>query len=111
MRKKLATPQIIKDIRELASNPENVRVTNKAEYDLMADYLTKPGVCEIICNWIDGGGEVEEKITSEPRKHAGKPVYIMKPKLDRTTYYIRVTISKVKEGIGNLLIISAHPSH
>jgi hypothetical protein len=111
MAKKPAHTDIVKVIRKLAADPNKVRLTSKAQYDLMLSPLTKKGVCILICDWIDAGGEIEEKSTTEPAKYKGVPVYIMKLAFEGEKYYIRVAIVRIVESGEELLIISVHPTH
>jgi hypothetical protein len=108
MAKKTAHTDIVKVIRKLVADPNKVRLTDKARFGLYGISLNKVGLCELICSWIDGGGEVEEKVTEEPAEFKGEIVYVMKPSFEGARYYLRMTIAK-RGGPGEgILVISVH---
>ena len=100
----------IATIRSLASNPEAVKTTKTVIYDLMALKLTKDDLCTEIVSWIDGGGTVKlTKLHSVPGK-VGNPAYEMKPTINGSLIYIKVTIDKKASG-EEMLILSSHRDH
>jgi len=111
MDKKIAGPDVRKEILQLSQNPENVRTTKTAIYDMMGLHLTKYDVCEAISDWINKGEEVQIIITKHANGHIGEPQYAMKPEINKIKCYIKVSIKKNTTSENNLLIISAHEPH
>ena len=84
-------------------------ITDTAQYDLMGAPLTKFGVCEAICQWIAGGGEVEQDATDRAIGHEGETHYVVKPRIDDVNYYIKIGIADLDGPRECLVLISAHP--
>jgi hypothetical protein len=104
-----ANPGELADMRRLASDPTKVRVTKTVEYDLLAHHLTKEDICDEIVAWIDGGQHVK-KVTLRGQ-HAGQPAFEMKPRINGTLFYLKVTLCDLGESDEYMLILSAHPDH
>jgi hypothetical protein len=100
---------IRKAIRRLAGDPSCVFPTRQAKSDLMAWNLTTNDVCEAIRQWIDAGDPLQEVITTHAKGHVGKPAYVMKPRLCKSIWYVKLSV--IQQDEERLLIISAHPSH
>ena len=97
------------DIRRLASDSSLVQITTTVKYDLMGAGLTKDDLCEEIVAWIDGGERVK-KVTLRG-EHAGQAAYEMKPRINKSLFYLKLTLCELGESDEYLLIISAHPDH
>lgn len=104
-----ADPNDLADIRRLASDLPKVRVTTTAQYDLLAHHITKADVCDEIAAWIDRGERVK-KVTLRGR-HAGQTAFEMKPRINNSFFYVKVTLCDRGAPTEYLLIISAHPDH
>lgn len=104
-----ADPDERAEIRRLACDPTNVRVTKMAEYDLLAHRLTKKGVCAEIVAWIDTGNRVK-KVTLRGQ-HAGQPAFEMKPRISNTLFYLKFTLCELSQPCEYMLLISVHPDH
>lgn len=104
-----ADPNERANIRRLASDPATVRVTRTAEYDMLAHHLTKDDVCDMVIVWIDSGERVK-KVTLRGR-HAGQMAFEMKPRVNNTLFYLKVTVCDYGRPAEYLLIVSAHPPH
>ncbi|MBN1123366.1 MAG: hypothetical protein JXA82_00065 [Sedimentisphaerales bacterium] len=109
MAKKKADSKIVKLIYKLASDPSRVRSTQRAYYDMLAYNLTITGLCEAIQQWIDAGETVIEDVTQEAQSHIGKPIYIMKPRIEGQEIYLKLGIEKDPKTGEYMLIISSHP--
>jgi hypothetical protein len=72
--------------------------------------LTIPGVCEAICDYIDGGADVMETITDSARGHIGKPAYEVYPTIDAEDLFVKVGIDQPRWG-RVLILISVHERH
>ena len=96
-------------IRRLASDPTKVELTTTAKYDLMGAGLTKNDLGGEIVAWIDRGERVK-KVTLKG-KHAGQTAFEMKPRINDTLFYIKVTVCELEETDESLLVVSAHPDH
>jgi hypothetical protein len=107
--KKLAGSEIIKTICELAARPANVKLTSRAEYDLLAEDLTKDDVCHSIIIWIGANKDVVEIVTNDVPAHLGEKAYVMKPTIAQKPFYVKVTILDYDTYREMLLIISSHP--
>jgi len=103
-----ADPQTVRDIRTLASRPEDVEVTTRANCDLWAENLKKEDICDAIVDWIDAGEHVEQITTNNVPDHLGDPAYVMKPEIAGARFYVKVTIRNQGEWRELLLIISSH---
>ena len=97
------------DIRLLASEPSRVELTTTALYDLMGAELTKNDVCREILAWIDSGERMKKVVLRG--RHAGQVAFEMKPRINKTLFYVKVTRRGLDEQEPHLLIISAHPNH
>ena len=109
MKKRLASKEITNQIRRLANDTKNVRLTDKAKYGLMGSPLTKLGLCDEICEWIDNNQSITVTETTEPPEHVGKPAYVIKPKIGGIIYYMRFSIDETNISSERLIIISVHP--
>jgi hypothetical protein len=96
-------------IRRLAEDPNLVRVTKTARYDLLGHDLTTEDVCRQIVNWI-GDGQRVKKVTVRGQ-HAGAPAFELKPRIDGTLFYLKVALCDMETADQYLLLISAHPDH
>lgn len=96
-------------IRRLASDSRHVRITKTAEYDLLANRLTKEDVCDEIVAWIDKGERVK-KVTLRGQ-HAGQAAFEMKPRISGSLFYFKVTLCELGDPGEFMLIISAHLDH
>lgn len=106
-----ADAETLEAIRRLATEPDRVRVTQRAEYDLLAEGLTKDDICDEIIAWIDAGKDVEAGITNQVETHYGEAHYVLKPSINGKTFYVKVTILHRDEWREELLLISNHPSN
>jgi hypothetical protein len=97
------------DVLRLASDPTKVELTTTAKYDLMGAGLTKDDLCEEIVAWIDGGESVK-KVTLRGA-HAGKAAYEIKPRINKSVFYLKLTLCEIGESDEYMLVISAHTSH
>ena len=97
------------DIRRLASDPSKVELTTTAKFDLMGTELTKDDLCEEIVAWIDN--EERVKKVSLRGAHAGKAAYEMKPRINKSLFYLKLTLCELGESDEYMLVISAHPDH
>jgi hypothetical protein len=111
MKRKLAGSDVKNEILRLAQSPEKVKTTALAYYDLMGLDLTKPDVCDAICDWVKTGKELQLKITKNAKGHIGELMYALKPEINGIKCYVEVTIQKNSQSQENLLIISAHVDH
>lgn len=107
--KEHADAETVAKIRELASMPHSVRVTDRAQIDLEKNGWRKGQVCEVICKWIDAGRPVQRGETKHVAEHAGAVHYVMKPEIDGRGCYVKVTLRQESRAREWLLIISAHP--
>ncbi|OAI47800.1 hypothetical protein AYO44_08885 [Planctomycetaceae bacterium SCGC AG-212-F19] len=97
------------DIRRLASDPTKVRVTKTVMYDLLARHLTKEDICDEIIAWIDSGEPVK-KVTLRG-EHAGQAAFEMKPRIDKSLFYLKVTLCELGDPGESMLLLSAHLDH
>jgi hypothetical protein len=102
-------PAELADIRRLASDPLQVRVTKTVEYDLLAHDLTKEDICDAIVAGIDSGERVKKVVMRG--QHAGQAAFEMKPRLNDRLFYLKVTLCELGEPGEFMLIVSAHPDH
>lgn len=100
----------IATIRALASKPEAVKTTKTVVFDLMALRLTKDDICTEIVAWIDGGGRVKPTTLHSVPGKVGNAAYEMKPTINGSLIYIKVTIDKLASG-EEMLILSSHRDH
>jgi len=101
---------LIRRIRALASQPQRVAVTRSARGDMTARSLTKAGVCEAICDHIDGCGPVDESITDTAAGHIGEPVYQLYPTIEAEDLFVKVGIDE-SGSQPTLILISVHDRH
>lgn len=106
-----ADPDVVLEIRRLAEQIENVRLTRQAKSDLLAWNVATAEVCEAICDWIDSRRPVHVIVTKHAAGHVGQPAYVMKPHLTDMAWYVKVSPVKPSGEDDYLLIISAHPNH
>ena len=97
------------EIRRLAAIPAKVTLTVTAKYDLMSAGLTKRDICDEIIAWIDKKQRVK-KVTLRG-KHAGQSAYEMKPQIEDTLFYLKLTLCDLGMPNELMLVISAHPDH
>ena len=100
--------KVLRTIRRLAGEPAKVAATKRAVFDMAALRLTKAGVCQAICDWIDGDETVVETITTNIPEHTGEPAYEFQPNIDGHDMFIKVTTYEGATGRKLLLLISAH---
>jgi hypothetical protein len=86
-----------------------VAVTETTKYDLMGAALTTAAICREIVRWIRNGGRVKK--VSLRGTHAGQAAFEMKPRIDKSLFYVKVTLCELGEFDEHLLIVSAHPDH
>jgi len=103
-----ADPQTVQTIRELAGQPDRVRLTMRAKCDLWAENLAKEDVCDAICDWVDAGKSLRVVITEHVAEHKGKPQYEMLPQVREAKLLVKVTIVDLGEWQEKLLIVSSH---
>jgi hypothetical protein len=108
MAKKKADSKIVQLIYRLAGDSSQVRTTERAYYDMLAYEITVEGVCEAIREWIETGNDIIEDITQISQSHIGKPIYIMKPKINKQNIYLKVGIGMNPKTREYMLVISAH---
>lgn len=104
-----ADPDERAEIRRLACDSTSVRVTKMAEYDLLAHRLTKKGVCAEIVAWIDRGNRVKKVMLRG--QHAGQAAFEMKPRINNTLFYFKLTLCELSQPGEYMLLISVHPDH
>jgi len=84
-------------------------LTSTAKYDLMAAGLDTDDLCGQIVTWIDRGERV--KTVTLKGRHAGQAAFEMKPRINDSLFYVKVTLCELGERDEYLLVISAHPDH
>ncbi len=105
-----AEPEVVRKIRQMASDPQKVRRTERAKRDSVTYDVTKYEVMEAICAWIDAGKSIRKDFTRHVPEHRGTPIYTLKPDIGGKVFWVEIRIA-VDSGSGEiLLIISAHPS-
>jgi hypothetical protein len=104
-----AEPRILAEIRRLALDPNKVRVTRTAEYDLLGRQLKKDDVCQVIVQGIDAGERV--KTVTLRGADSGATAYEMKPRIGGVLFYVKVTLRELGQPQETLLVISAHVDH
>jgi len=92
----------------LAGEPDKVRTTKTAEYDMMGRGLTKHDVCDTLLDWIAQGKEVRQ--TTLTGKDAGAPGYEIKPTINNVLFYIKVMLRDAGTPDEMLYIVSVHPN-
>lgn len=97
-------------IRALASKPDQVKTTKTVVYDLMGLGLTKDDVCAEIVDWVDAGERVKPTTLHSFLGKVGNRAYEMKPIINQSRIYIKVTIDTDVSG-DEMLIISTHRDH
>jgi hypothetical protein len=109
---KSADPQIVQEIRRLASDPARVHVfLRAAQWDMMAQGLTIADVCDKIIEYIDAGERVKPTALRDIPELAGTPAYEMKPRIHDILFYIKVTLLEIGGPGERMLLISVHPDH
>lgn len=106
-----ADPVIVKEIRQLASEPKRVMIGRTAQSDMMAQGLTVDDVCDTIIEWIDAGERVKPTVLHTIPEFKGMPAYEMKPRINGILFYIKVTILETETPEERMLVISVHPDH
>lgn len=102
--------ELLDQIRTLASQPDVVESTNSAQQGMVARNLTRAGVCQTICEYLDDGLPVDEAVTESAAGHIGKTVYQMYPIIDAEDLFVKVGIQQ-EHGMPVLLLISVHEQH
>ena len=97
------------DIRRLAGDSSKVELTETAKYDLMGAGLTKDDLCDEIISWIDDGERVKKVILRG--QHAGQAAYEMKPRINNSLFYLKLTLCELGGSDEYMLVISSHPDH
>ena len=100
--------KVIKAVRRLAAEPGQVRATTRSMRDLAELRITVAGICQLICDWIDGGQELMETITRYDAEHIGEPAYELYPVVEDFALFIKVTIIEHGGDHELLLLISTH---
>jgi hypothetical protein len=72
--------------------------------------LTKAGVCEAICDYIDGCGPVDQSMTDTAVGHVGEPVYQLYPTIEAEDLFLKVGIDE-SQPQPTLVLISVHERH
>ena len=101
---------LIRRIKALVSEPRRVAVTRSAQADMVTRSLTRAGVCEAICDYIDGCGLVDQSITDTAAGHIGKPVYQLYPTIEAEDLFVKVGIDE-SQSQPILILISVHDRH
>jgi hypothetical protein len=84
-------------------------LTATAKYDLMAAGLTKEDICDEIIAWIDDRNRVKKVVLRG--EHAGQAAYEIKPRLNDTLFYLKLTVCDLGERTERMLVVSSHPDH
>lgn len=99
-------------IRQLADASEPFTIiSNQARSDLMAHNLKQGDVADAIVGWIDAGERIKPTVLHSFSGRQGEPAFEMKPKLNGTTWYIKVCIDDRGGSDEGLVLLSAHPEH
>ena len=101
---------LIRRIRALASEPHRIAVTRRALADMAARSLTKAGVCEAICDYIDGSSPVDRSVTDTAAGHIGELVYQFYPTIEAEDLLVKVRIDESRSP-PTLVLISVHELH
>ena len=104
-----AAPNERAEISRLACDPTKVRITKTVEYDLLAHHLTKKDVCDEIVAWIDSGDRVKKGTLRG--QHAGQAAFEMKPRINDTLFYLKLTLCELGQPGEYMLLVSVHPDH
>ncbi|MBN1588020.1 MAG: hypothetical protein JW888_00730 [Pirellulales bacterium] len=97
------------EIRRLASDPTEVRVTKSVEYSLLTHHLSKEDVCDEIVAWIDTGNRVKKVVLRG--RHVGQAAFEMKPRINNVLFYFKLTLCELGEPGEYALLISVHPDY
>jgi hypothetical protein len=100
--------KVVKAVRRLAAEPDQVRATARSMRDMADLRITVTGVCRLICEWIDAGEELMETITRYDAVHVGQPAYELCPVLEDIALFIKVTIVERGGDHELLLLVSVH---
>jgi len=105
-----ASEEEVARIRALARKPDSVKTTTTVMYSLLSLNLTKDDICSEIVGWIDAGERVKPTTLHSIPGKIGNPAFEMKPLINQSLVYIKVTI---ETGVGGeeMLILSAHRDH
>lgn len=109
-RRQVTDGELLGQIRGLASRPDAVRSTRSAQEGMVARNLTRAGVCQTICEYLDEGLPVDETLTDSAAGHIGKTVYEMYATIDAEDLFVKVGIEQ-ERGTPVLLLISVHEQH
>jgi hypothetical protein len=101
----------VQEIRRLASDMSKVRVASAVELSLLAHHLTKADICDAIVDLIDAGERVKPTTLHSFAGLQGQPAFEMKPRLNNTLFYIKVTLIHLHQTDERMLLISAHPDY
>ncbi|MEW5945037.1 MAG: hypothetical protein AB1742_02445 [bacterium] len=110
-KKHLADPAIRQWIYECASRPDDrsrVIFTSRAQKDMIETKITKYGVCEAICKWIEADKRIEvQKAVRQPFK--GQLFFVMDSvTIDGKKIFVKVQfMGEIITG-STMKIVSAH---
>jgi len=99
--------KLIYAIRQCASTPSTVIMTQRARLDMNRLRLTTEGVCQAIRDWIDGRNPIETDIAKDP-PFTGQHIYIMSPMIDGEKRYVKVQMDRAGQPAYLMRIVSAH---
>jgi hypothetical protein len=111
MAAKSADAQDVQEIRRLASDLTKVRVTKGVELSLLAHHLTKADVCDAIVDCIDAGERVKPTTLHSFPGLQRQAAFEVKPFINNTRFYIKVTLIHLHQTDEHLLVLSAHPDY
>lgn len=97
---------IIDQIRKLSEDAYSAAFTRSSLIKMDELRLTRRGVLEIICEYINGGGVVDVTITDSVPGKIGQPMYVLYPTYENQDLYIKVRIDTY--GPYPLIVISVH---
>ena len=106
-----ADPDVVAEIRRLASDPQRVMITRMAQFDLVARHLTKDEICRVIIDWIDSGERIKPTTLHSFPGLQGQQAFELKPRIQGIVFYIKVALVEWRQPGEYLLLISAHPDH
>ena len=112
MAARTADAEIVAKIRLLASDPTKVQAVHSGVVcSLLTHDLTIDDVCDKIVQWIDAGERVKPTILHSISGKIGQPAYEMKPRINGTLFYLKVTLEKQDDSDEYMLLLSAHPNY
>ena len=98
----------LRKIAELAKRRDQIRWTGRTTEDVIkTEGLTPKGVLDGIVSHIERG-EVVHRTLSRKMPHTGKIIFEMLPIIESKQRYIKVQLSRDREGNESLIVISAH---